>query len=57
MRYDVTFMTELVAQIPELEPLYSEHMQDNFGEMLPHVLMGDVTRFAVAKSQTLTGRF
>jgi hypothetical protein len=32
--------------VPALEPLYQEHMAD-YDELLPHVLMGDVTRLAM----------
>jgi hypothetical protein len=46
-------MAELLRAIPELAPLYAEHVQDNRGEVLPHVLMGDVALFAVAASKDL----
>jgi len=34
----------LLAEVPELRPVYEEHLDDN-GDVLTHVLMGDVTRF------------
>jgi hypothetical protein len=40
------FLLELVQLLPALRPIYIEHLNDN-GEMLPHVLMGDFTRFIV----------
>jgi hypothetical protein len=46
----VAFMNRLVSEILDLAPLYTEHMRDNFGEMLPHLLMADFARFAVAKA-------
>lgn len=38
------FVQDLVRAFPELEPSYLEHVQDN-GEVLPHVFMGDVSRW------------
>lgn len=35
---------ELLAGVPELGPVYDEHIEDN-DELLSHVLMADVTRF------------
>lgn len=42
-----TVITELLAQIPELRPVYDEHMK-RYDELLGHVFMGDVTRFIVS---------
>jgi hypothetical protein len=39
------FVRNVVATEPELQPLFEEHMEDNFGEMLPHMFFGDVTRW------------
>jgi hypothetical protein len=41
------FVRDLLLQVPDLQPLYKEHVEDN-DELLPHVFMGDVTRFIVA---------
>ena len=41
------FIAELLAIVPELRPRYLEHLNDNFGEPLPHVFFGDVTDWAV----------
>lgn len=41
-----TFIPVLVRAVPELIPLYEEHLRDN-DELLPHVFMGDVTRFVI----------
>lgn len=45
----VDFIGHLVAKVPDLEPLLQEHLSDNFGEVLPHVFFGDITRFVVAE--------
>src|SRR5690349_18428135 len=39
-----TFVPTLVATIPEFQPIYVDHLAEN-GELLPHVLMGEFTRF------------
>src|SRR5688572_27913597 len=38
------FFEAFVSFVPEFEPLLREHVSDN-AQVLPHVLMGDVTRF------------
>jgi len=38
------FVPELLERVPEFEPIYREHMI-YFDELLPHVLLGDFTRF------------
>ena len=40
-------MSWLVARHAGLVPVLNEHLADN-GELLPHVLFGDVTRYALA---------
>jgi hypothetical protein len=35
----------LRKEIPEFDPSIEEHISDNFGEVLPHPLFGDLTRF------------
>lgn len=47
LTYD-SFIPLLLQKLPELLPLYEEHMDDNFNELLPHVLFGDITRFVVS---------
>lgn len=39
-------MEWFVRAVPEVEPLWQEHLQDN-GEALPHVFFGGVSGFAV----------
>ena len=46
---DTEFVEELLRQVPDLQCLYSDHLQDN-GQLLPHVFLGDVTKFAVAEA-------
>jgi hypothetical protein len=38
----------LADQTPDLASLFAEHKADNNGEVLPHVFMGDVTRWVVS---------
>ena len=45
-REPVAFVDWLVAKHPRLAPILEEHMNDYGGELLPHVLFGDVTRHA-----------
>jgi hypothetical protein len=40
------FVDWLVVRHPLLRPILEEHLSDNFSELLPHVLFGDVTRYA-----------
>ncbi len=40
------FVAWLVARHPRLAPILEEHLSDNGDELLPHVLFGDVTRYA-----------
>lgn len=40
----------LVAQLPEFAPLLEEHLHDNFGELLPHVFFGAVTRHVLERT-------
>ena len=40
---EAALLDELVATAPELEPLRREHVDDNFGQTLPHLLLGDIT--------------
>jgi hypothetical protein len=45
----------LVQRVPKLDALYQEHLKDN-DELLPHVFMGDVTRFVVAAAAAGSAR-
>ncbi len=38
------FIRELVDRVPALGPVLTEHLEDNFGELLPHVFLADVMR-------------
>jgi hypothetical protein len=46
-----SFIQDLLRSVPELERLFKEHLDDNEGTVLPHVFMGDVTRFAIAATK------
>jgi hypothetical protein len=43
------FVQALVHAVRDLQPLYERHMIDNFGELLPHVFLGDLTRFVITE--------
>ncbi|RIK03679.1 MAG: hypothetical protein DCC49_13905 [Acidobacteria bacterium] len=43
----IDLIDRLVARFPPLEPILREHIADNFGEVLPHLFFGDLTRFVV----------
>jgi hypothetical protein len=45
-RVAADFVGWLVARHAWLAPILEEHLRDNHGELLPHVLFGDVTRYA-----------
>jgi hypothetical protein len=40
---------QLVADHPALAPVLAENLEDNFDEMLPHLVMADVVRWLVAR--------
>ena len=42
----VAFTGALVWMFPELMPAFGEHLVDNEGEVLPHVFMAQVERWA-----------
>jgi len=41
------FVQRVVAAHPELEPLLREHLDDNFGELLPHLWTSDLARYVI----------
>lgn len=43
---EVAFVGALAREVPELLPLLQEHLDDYDG-LLPHVWLGDVTRWAI----------
>lgn len=48
------FVDWLVARHPPLAAILDEHLSDHGGEMLPHVLFGDVTRYAADLARRAT---
>ncbi len=44
----IDLIDRLVARFPGLKPLLREHLAENFGVVLPHVFMGDLTRHVVS---------
>jgi hypothetical protein len=45
------YIATLLAVVPEFEPVYQEHLADNEGELLTHVLFGDLFDFALTAHQ------
>jgi hypothetical protein len=45
------FVRQLAGISPGLDAMLEEHLKDNFGEILPHVFLGNITRHAVAISE------
>ncbi|HEY5400418.1 MAG TPA: hypothetical protein VIL16_34035 [Trebonia sp.] len=43
---------ELIEVTPEFRELYEEHLRDNYGEVLPHVLFWEFTQAIVASYLT-----
>jgi hypothetical protein len=48
MTDSTAFISSLVNSVPELELLMADHVAA-FDELLPHVFMGDVSRFVLTK--------
>lgn len=46
------FVRQLAELSPALATMLEEHLKDNFGEVLPHVFLGDVTRHIIAMALT-----
>lgn len=46
---------ELLGAVPEVQGIYEAHMDDN-GTLLPHVFMGDVTRFTLQIARNASGQ-
>lgn len=46
---DVRFIHELVAAFPVLRPMLAEHLDDNFGDVLPHLFLAGVLRLLLAR--------
>jgi hypothetical protein len=45
----IEFIQLLVRRYPRLQPIFDEHVSDNFGEVLPHLFLGDLTRYSVSR--------
>lgn len=46
----IALVDRLVEQFDALRPMLREHLSDNFGEVLPHLFFGDITRYAVSRT-------
>lgn len=51
----VAFIGALVYQFPELESLLQEHLDDQEGEVLPHIFMADFERWLEVELQNAGG--
>lgn len=49
---DDELLRDLVARHPDLVADLAEHLDDNFGELLPHLLLADIMRRTVALHET-----
>lgn len=47
----IAFTKNIAALSPRLIALIEDHLRDNFGEMLPHLFLGDVADHVVSLSQ------
>ena len=47
-----SFVRSFVSRFPEFRGVLEEHLEDNFGELLPHLFFGDVTRYVVERFQS-----
>ena len=52
----INLVDRLAGRFPALEPLLREHRADNFGDVLPHVFFGDLTRFVVGEYRLVRER-
>ena len=48
-------VTQLLDRVPDLKSTYDEHLRDNH-ELLPHMFLGDVTRFVVREMRSQEAR-
>lgn len=51
MKSNTEFIKTLIAEVPDLQSLYDNHLKEN-NELLPHVFFGDLTRYVVEKIQS-----
>ena len=47
-RNETAFIDRLCDAFPSIARLRSEHLQDNYGELLAHLFLGDVARYAIS---------
>jgi hypothetical protein len=45
----IDFIEGFIRGYPRLKPIFEEHVSENFGEVLPHVFFGDLTRYLVSR--------
>ena len=49
------FVDNMLQQLPSLKTVYDEHIDKN-DSLLPHVFMGDLTRFVISESENVESR-
>ena len=47
-----SFARALASRVASLRPALRDHLEDNFGNLLPHVFMGDVARWFLHESRS-----
>ncbi len=57
-RISINFTTDLAERFDALKAVFSEHLHDNSGEILPHILVSDYLRRAQqCKNEQWVARF
>lgn len=41
------FLSDLALDVPDLGPIVAEHLDDNDGELLPHLLLSDIRQWCL----------
>ena len=44
---EMQFVKDIAEAIPDVRSILREHLEDQYGELLPHVFMGDLTRWVL----------
>ena len=52
MTVETDIVRELVAEVPELQPVLDDHLAEQEGELLPYLFMGDIAQWLHERSST-----
>ena len=52
MTVETDIVRELVAEVPELQPVLDDHLAEQEGELLPYLFVGDVAQWLHERSST-----